>query len=141
MRPHLSFLSDDAANTIVDQARITLQESGVEIHHDAAIDALGSSGAKVDRATRRVRLVIADHTRRHPREAVAFLSLVLDRDARPRWEQTARRTLAERAKQEIARHLREYRAPDIPAAVTAELGRRMTAAARSNGLNRLPSGP
>jgi trimethylamine--corrinoid protein Co-methyltransferase len=85
-------------------------------------------------------LVIADHTRRHLREAVTFPSAVLDRDNRARWEQTGRRTVAERAKTEIDRQLGEYRAPDIPSEVTAELGRLMTAAARLNGLDRLPDG-
>jgi trimethylamine:corrinoid methyltransferase-like protein len=56
VRPRLTFLSEDGLGTIIDQARITLHERGVEVHHPVAVDALASCGAIVDRAARRVRI-------------------------------------------------------------------------------------
>lgn len=86
-------------------------------------------------------LVIAAHTRTHLRDAIAFPSTILDRDSRPRWESEGRRSLLDRARDAIARHLSAYRPPEIPSEVTEELTRRMGAAAALNGMARLPSGP
>lgn len=95
----------------------------------------------VEELLREKHLVIAGHTRSYLREAIAFPSGIVDRDSRPRWEETGHRTLVERARAAIARHVREYLPPDIPSEVTEELTRRMTAAATANGMARLPSGP
>lgn len=82
-------------------------------------------------------LVIADHTRRHLREVVSFPRQVIDRDGRARWEESGRRTIAERARQEIAAHLREYAPPAHDPTVLAALDATMAGAARAHGMDAL----
>ncbi len=94
----------------------------------------------IEELLRERQLVIADHTRAHLKGAIAFPSAIIDRAARPRWEETGRQTLVDRARAAIARHLADYTPPEIPSAVTEQLDRRMAAAATANGMARLPTG-
>ena len=83
-------------------------------------------------------LLIADHTRRHLRDEIAFPGPVIDRAARARWASEGSTTLGERAAAEVGRLAAA--APPCPVGddVARELESRMLAAARAAGMERLP---
>jgi trimethylamine--corrinoid protein Co-methyltransferase len=102
---------------------------GLTVHEDLPVAPL------LDELIRDKHLVIADHTRRHLRDAIAFPRPVIDRDARARWEEGGRTTIAERARREIAAHLREYEPPSRPETSSRALEQVMAEAARAHGLD------
>lgn len=101
---------------------------GIEIQDDVPVAPI------MQELLREKHLVISDHTRRHVRDAIAFPGPVIDRDGRGRWDESGRSTIAERARREIDRHLREYEAPVRSDGATRVLEEVMTAAARAHGM-------
>jgi trimethylamine--corrinoid protein Co-methyltransferase len=91
----------------------------------------------VEELLREKHLVIAEHTRRHVRDAISLPGRAIDRDSRSRWNDSGRNTIGDRARLEIAAHLRAYeapaRSPEQRAALEATMGR----AARAHGMDAL----
>ena len=85
-------------------------------------------------------LLIADHTRRHLREEIAFPGPVIDRAHRDRWLKAGGLTLRQRAAREVARLIEHYAPSRLGEDRKAELTRLMEAEARRWGMERLPSG-
>ncbi len=83
-------------------------------------------------------LVIADHTRRHLRDAIAFPSPLIDRDPRARWAERGERSIRQRAAAEVDRLERAAPALAVDESLARELQERMTAEARKYGMTRLP---
>jgi trimethylamine--corrinoid protein Co-methyltransferase len=84
-------------------------------------------------------LLIADHTRRHLHEEIAFPGKVIDRANRTRWLKTGRLTLRQRAAREVSRLLEMYTPSRLPDHGKAELTRLMVREARRFGMNALPA--
>jgi trimethylamine--corrinoid protein Co-methyltransferase len=84
-------------------------------------------------------LLIADHTRRHLREEIAFPGPVIDRANRARWLEEGGTTLRERAEKEVARLIESYTPSGLAEDVKAELTRMMDGEARRYGMDSLPS--
>jgi trimethylamine--corrinoid protein Co-methyltransferase len=105
---------------------------GIETREDVPIAPL------VDELLRDRQLVIAGHTRRHLRDVLGLPGAVIDRESRARWEETGRRSLVDRARQEIDSHLSAYEPSSLPA--SEELGARMRHEASRHGLETLPGG-
>ncbi len=83
-------------------------------------------------------LLISKHSRRHLKQEHFFPGDVIDRANRSRWQAEGGRTLGERARGEVERHLAEYQPPDLPGEVTMELNKRMAEEARRWGMKELP---
>lgn len=56
MRPKVRFLSDELIEKIIGEARIILQELGMEIHNRTILEMLADKGATVDFETKRARM-------------------------------------------------------------------------------------
>jgi trimethylamine--corrinoid protein Co-methyltransferase len=84
-------------------------------------------------------LLIADHTRRHLRQEIAFPGPVIDRANRSRWQEEGSLSLGERARREVGRLLAGYRPSRAPEDTTRELARLMEAEARRVGMSALPA--
>ena len=84
-------------------------------------------------------LLIADHTRRHLREEITFPGPVIDRGNRGRWVEGGRRSLRERAAQEVSRLLEQYTPSRLPEETKLELTRLMEGEARRYGMDALPT--
>jgi trimethylamine--corrinoid protein Co-methyltransferase len=83
-------------------------------------------------------LLIADHTRRHLREEIAFPGPVIDRRNRASWLKEGGITLRERAAREVNRIVERYTPSRLPGVKKAELTRLMEAEARRHGMVGLP---
>jgi len=83
-------------------------------------------------------LLIADHTRKHLRSEHHFPGAVIERANVSRWRENGSRTLNERARAEVARHLNEYEPSRLNDDVKRELVRLMTAEASRYGMDELP---
>ncbi|HEU4787186.1 MAG TPA: trimethylamine methyltransferase family protein, partial [Gemmatimonadaceae bacterium] len=105
---------------------------GIDIADDVPIRPL------VDELLREQHLVIADHTRRHLREAIAFPSPLIDRDPRPRWAERGEQSIRQRARAEVERLERAAPAIAIDEALARDLQARMTAEAKKHGMASLP---
>jgi trimethylamine--corrinoid protein Co-methyltransferase len=84
-------------------------------------------------------LLIAEHTRRHLREEITFPGAVIDRANLSRWLQGGRRTLRQRAADEVARLVKAYTPSRLPEQTRSELTRRMETEARRYGMEALPA--
>lgn len=84
-------------------------------------------------------LLIADHTRRHLQEEIAFPGPVIERANRTRWQKGGKLTLGERAAREVARLLKKYTPSRLPESMKLELTRRMESEARRYGMAALPA--
>ncbi len=84
-------------------------------------------------------LLIARHTRRHLREEITFPGPVIDRASLSRWREEGGRSLGERATAEVERLVKEHVPSALADDVRRELASRMTAAARTAGLDALPA--
>lgn len=84
-------------------------------------------------------LLIADHTRRHLREEIAFPGAVIDRANRARWLRGGGLTLRERAAREVARLVESYTPSRLPEETKFELTHRMEREARRHGMEALPA--
>jgi len=84
-------------------------------------------------------LLISPHTRRYLRQEHYFPGPVIDRAQRSRWQEEGGLTLWERARREVAVHLRKYQPSRLPAETVAGLEERMTAEARRFGMEALPA--
>jgi len=83
-------------------------------------------------------LLIADHTRRHLRQEIAFPGPVIDRATRARWLKEGGTTLGERASREVARLVDGYTPSRLAEESKSELTRLMENQARRHGMERLP---
>lgn len=84
-------------------------------------------------------LLIAKHTRKHLRAEHHFPGPVIERANASRWRAEGGRTLGQRARAEVDRHVAAYEPPRIPDAVRRELTALMAAEAARHGLDRLPA--
>ena len=84
-------------------------------------------------------LLISKHTRKHLRAEHYFPGPVIDRANRSRWKEEGAKTLGERARGELERHLREWAPPRISEESQRALVDLMSAAARKHGLAALPA--
>ncbi|HEU4786603.1 MAG TPA: trimethylamine methyltransferase family protein [Gemmatimonadaceae bacterium] len=92
----------------------------------------------IDELLREQHLVIADHTRRHLRTAIAFPSPLIDRDPRPRWVERGEQSIRQRARVEVERLERLAPALATDERLAQHLAQRMTAEARKHGMSELP---
>ncbi len=83
-------------------------------------------------------LIIADHTRRYLWEEITFPGAVIERANLSRWAAGGKRTLRERAAQEVERLIKAYTPSRLPDETKAELTRLMTAEAQRYGMDALP---
>ncbi|NQT83343.1 trimethylamine methyltransferase family protein [bacterium] len=83
-------------------------------------------------------LLIANHTRRHLREEIAFPGPVIDRANRARWLEEGGTTLRERAEREVTRLIESYTPSGLAEDVKTELTRMMEREARRYGMDSLP---
>ena len=83
-------------------------------------------------------LLISDHTRKHLRSEHYFPGPVIERANASRWREEGSRTLDERARAEVERHLSEYEPPRLNDDVRHELTRQMAAEAARYGMDVLP---
>jgi trimethylamine--corrinoid protein Co-methyltransferase len=86
-------------------------------------------------------LLISAHTRRYLQQEHFMPGRVIDRANRSRWAAEGGTSLGQRAHREVERLLAAYRAPDLPAAVRADLTARMNHEARRHGMAKLPLDP
>jgi trimethylamine--corrinoid protein Co-methyltransferase len=89
----------------------------------------------VEEVLREKHLLIADHTRRHVREVLSFPRVAIDRQSRSRWNDEGRKTIGERARLEIAEHLREYQPPARSSSALADLDGTIRRAAAAHGMD------
>jgi trimethylamine--corrinoid protein Co-methyltransferase len=83
-------------------------------------------------------LLIADHTRRHLRQEIAFPGPVIDRATRARWLKEGGITIGERASREVARLVDKCAPSRLAEESKSELTRLMTGEARRHGMEELP---
>jgi trimethylamine--corrinoid protein Co-methyltransferase len=83
-------------------------------------------------------LLISDHTRKYLQSEIIFPSAVINRANRSRWEKEGSVTLGERAGQEIADHLQNYKPSELPDSVKKDMIDLMQAEARRFGQDKLP---
>jgi len=83
-------------------------------------------------------LLIADHTRKYQHTEINFPSAVINRANRSRWEKDGSVTLGEKAGQEIAGHLQNYKPTELPDSVKKDMIDLMQAEARRFGQDKLP---
>jgi len=83
-------------------------------------------------------LLVADHTRRHLRQEIAFPGPVIDRATRARWLKEGGTTLGERASREVARLVASCTPSHLAEESKSELTRLMTGEARRHGMDKLP---
>jgi len=83
-------------------------------------------------------LLISNHTRKHLRSEHCFPGPVIERANVSRWREEGSRTLDERARAEVSRHLSEYEPPRIDEDVRRELVELMTTEAARYGMDTLP---
>jgi len=83
-------------------------------------------------------LLIAEHTRRHLREEIAFPGPVINRANRARWLEEGGMTLRERADREVTRLVNSYTPSRLAENVKTELTRMMKREARRYGMDSLP---
>jgi trimethylamine--corrinoid protein Co-methyltransferase len=81
IRPTLQFLAPETVNRVVEEATELLQDPGVQVHSDRALDLLADHGAEVDRATGIARIP-ADVTHRAVETAPSSFHLY-DSDGHP----------------------------------------------------------
>ena len=84
-------------------------------------------------------LIIADHTRRHLRDEIHFPGPTIDRANGARWQDEGSLSLGERASGEVERLIQEFEPTRLDGGVKAQLIERMEGAARSFGMDTLPS--
>jgi trimethylamine--corrinoid protein Co-methyltransferase len=84
-------------------------------------------------------LLIADHTRRHLREEIAFPGPVIDRASLARWLEGGRVGLRERAAREVSRLIEQYTPSRLPEESKLELTRLMQHEAQRYGMDALPN--
>lgn len=109
--------------------------AGIRRHDD---DGIVSMTAEL---LREGHLLIADHTRRHLRDEIAFPSAVIDRLSRARWLAEGGRALSQRAADTIAALEQQHTTTPLPHDVRHALNERMLAEARAAGMDRLPDCP
>jgi trimethylamine:corrinoid methyltransferase-like protein len=85
-------------------------------------------------------LLIAKHTRRYRREEHYVPGPTIDRANKSRWAEEGCQTLGQRAQREVERLVAAHQPVRLGDGVKKELGRLMSAAARTCGLERLPVG-
>ncbi len=78
------------------------------------------------------------HTRKWYRQEHT-LPLVTDRDPYEAWVLAGRKTMSDKAHEDVGKRLAKYSAPPLPDAVRHDLEKTMTAYARSQGADPLPS--
>ena len=83
-------------------------------------------------------LLIADHTRRHLNQEIAFPGPVIDRGTRARWIKKGKQNLRERATAEVSKLIESYTPSRLPEETKSELTRLMESEARSYGMEALP---
>jgi len=83
-------------------------------------------------------LLIAEHSMKHFAEEIVFPGPVIDRAGRPRWVDEGRKTLGERAAEEVERLVSEYQPSRLPETAVADLESRMVSAACECDMDGLP---
>jgi trimethylamine--corrinoid protein Co-methyltransferase len=83
-------------------------------------------------------LLISDHTRKYLREELYFAGPTIDRANRARWEAEGRRTLGDRAHDEVERLISSYEPSALPEDTKGRLIELMDAEARRCGADGLP---
>ena len=86
-------------------------------------------------------LLISDHTRKYLREELYFAGPTIDRANRARWEAEGRRTLGDRAHDEVERLISGYEPSALPDDTKQRLIELMDAEARRCGAEGLPERP
>ena len=84
-------------------------------------------------------LLIADHTRRHLRQEIAFPGAVIDRASHARWLKDGGVSLRKRASREVERRIAKYTPSRLPEESKRELTRRMESEGRRHGMESLPA--
>jgi trimethylamine--corrinoid protein Co-methyltransferase len=83
-------------------------------------------------------LLISDHTRKYVRDEIYFPGPSIDRANRSRWQEEGRRTLGERAHDEVERIAAEAQPVGLSGEIKSEMTRLMTAEAKKHGMDQLP---
>ena len=83
-------------------------------------------------------LLIADHTRKHLRDEIAFPGPAIDRANLSRWREEGSTTLGQRAHAEVQRILADYEPTALPDDTRGDLVELMEAEARRCGMDGLP---
>ncbi len=84
-------------------------------------------------------LLISDHTRKYLKEEHYFPGKVIDRANLSRWQEDGSKTLGERAKEEIDKHLKNYTPSGISDDVRKEMTSLMKKEAGKFGMDSLPN--
>jgi len=84
-------------------------------------------------------LLISKHTRKYLREEHSFPGPTIERANRQRWYEEGSRTLSERAKTEVEKHLDGYEPSDLDDSTRSELTKLMTSEAKRYGMDKLPA--
>jgi trimethylamine---corrinoid protein Co-methyltransferase len=112
----------------------------LRLRHAGAADGEGPIVPVLQELLRDGHLLIADHTRQHLKQEIAWPSRVIDRLPLSRWTDEGGETLASRTAAEIDRLVQQYE-PSCDADVARALTERMSREARLVGMERLPELP
>ena len=83
-------------------------------------------------------LLISDHSRKYLRSEHHFPGPVIERANRARWREEGSKTLIEKAKEEVEKHIREYEPSRLPDEVKQEMTKIMQKEAGRFGMDRFP---
>jgi len=83
-------------------------------------------------------LLISDHSRKHLRSEHHFPGPVIERANRARWREEGSRTLIEKAKAEVEKHIKEYEPSGLADEVKKEMTKLMQKEAAKHGMEDFP---
>ena len=83
-------------------------------------------------------LLISDHTRKYLKEELYLPGPVIERANFSRWKAEGKKTVLQKAHEEVSRLIGEYQPPELDDSVRKELNRLMSAGAKKYGMNSLP---
>jgi len=129
IRPKLEFLSKEFIQKIIEEAHEILEKQGVFVENKEALRLFKEAGMRVEAQTQRVYITYRkEHT----------FPGIIDRDTYDYWVSLGKKSIADKASEEVERLLQENPPSLLNEDIIQELQKIMNSDAKTYGMNSLP---